>query len=269
MSELPRTGPAQGTPIESEARRLQTDYYTRTAFNYDAGHMGEVDEHTIALGWLAALIRRCGISSVLHVGSGTGRVLTYLKQLPGLELRGVEPVAALRDAGHAKGLTPDELTVGDALALDFQANTYDLVCAFGVLRHIKDHHRAVAEMCRVARRAVFISDANNFGQGSLTNRIVKQVLHAMGLWRAFDFARTAGKGYHYSEGDGVFYSYILIDDLPVIRTKFGAMYWMSTRPSGTNLFRSAPSLALFATASDSDHKNAELGCTQDKPLLDG
>jgi ubiquinone/menaquinone biosynthesis C-methylase UbiE len=257
MNEIPHhTGPMPAATTESEPRRLQNCYYTRSAAVYDAAHVGEADEHAIALGWLTALIQQCRISSVLDVGSGTGRALHYLKQVPGLEARGIEPVAAMRDVGHANGLTLEELTGGDALALNFEDNTFDLVCAFGVLHHIKEHHRAVAEMCRVARRAVFISDANNFGQGSLKNRIVKQILRAAGLWRAFDLARTGGKGYHYSEGDGVFYSYSVLDDVPVIRPKFAAMYWMSTRPSGTNLFRSAPTLALFATASEPVHNNA-------------
>lgn len=230
-----------------DARQLQSGYYARTAADYDAMHVAEADEHAIALGWLAAMIEQRGYASVLDVGSGTGRVLRHLKRVPGLDLRGIEPVAGLRAVGHGNGLSPQQLTDGDALALAFPDNSVDLVCAFGVLHHIADHRRAVSEMCRVAKRAVFISDANNFGQGSLRNRAVKQALRAVGLWRAVDYVRTGFKGYHYSEGDGVFYSYSMFDDLPVIKAKFPDQYWMSTRPSGPDFFRSAQTIALLAT----------------------
>jgi hypothetical protein len=40
----------------------------------------------------------------------------------------------------------------------------------------------------------------------------------MGLWPAFDFVRTRGRGYMVSEGDGVFYSYSVFDSLRLLRT---------------------------------------------------
>lgn len=232
---------------ERDIGRKQMEYYTRTAASYDASQVDETDEHAMALGWLAALVAQRHYSTILDVGSGTGRALRHLKRVPDLSVRGIEPVAALRDQGHAAGLTTDELTDGDALSLNFPNASIDIVCAFGVLHHIKDHRRAVAEMCRVARRGVFISDANNFGQGAPLQRFLKQTLRSLGLWRVYDKVRMGERGYHYSEGDGVFFSYSLFDDLPIIKQQFGDMYWMTTRPAGPNLFRSAQTLALFAT----------------------
>lgn len=226
---------------------LQRAYYARTASQYDAMQVDPADEHAIALGWMAALVEQRGYASVLDVGSGTGRALIYLKSRARVRVVGIEPSAELRQVGHAKGLSSDELMDGDALLLPFADDSFDLVCAYGVLHHIEAHARAVAEITRVAKRGVFISDANNFGQGSLPSRIIKQLLHAAGLWRWFDLVRTRGKGYHYSEGDGVFYSYSLLDDLPVIRRKFPETLYMSTRPSGTNLYRSAQTIAVHAS----------------------
>lgn len=227
--------------------RLQADYYARTAQEYDAMHLGEADEHAIALGFLASIVAQRGFSSVLDVGSGTGRALCYLKRAPGLAVRGVEPVAELREVAYQNGVLADELTEGSALALPFEDASFDVVCSFGVLHHIKDHRRAVAEMCRVAKRAIFISDANNFGQGSVLARALKQTIRAFGLWRAFDLLRTRGKGFHYSEGDGVYYSYTLLDDVPVLRRKFPNVIWLGTAPSGSDLYRSAGSVAIFAS----------------------
>ncbi len=233
----------------TDAVSIQRKYYTDTAVAYDGMHVSGIDEHFLALSWLSALIRLYQFSSLLDVGSGTGRCLRFLKKegLP-ITLTGVEPVLALREIGRQKGLSDTELVEGDALALPFADRTIDVVCAFGVLHHIEDHAKAVSEMCRVARRAVFISDSNNFGQGGPVARAVKQAIHAAGLWRTFDLVRTKGKGYHYSEGDGVFYSYSVFNDIPVVRRRFSDLHFMSTRPSDAHLYRTAPHLALFAQA---------------------
>jgi ubiquinone/menaquinone biosynthesis C-methylase UbiE len=227
------------------ASELQRAYYAKTASEYDGAHVCGIDEHFFALSWLSSLIRLYKFSSLLDVGAGTGRCLSFLKNenLP-LTLAGIEPVAELRAVGRQKGLT--ELIEGDALNLPFGDASFDVVCHFGVLHHIKDHKRAVSEMCRVARHSVFISDSNNFGQGGFIARTVKQAVHAAGLWNVFNFIRTKGKGYHYSDGDGVFYSYSLFNDLPVVKRRFSDLRFLSTMPSGASLYRTAPNLAVFA-----------------------
>lgn len=227
--------------------RLQADYYTRTAGAYDDLHVGEADEHAIALGLMSTLIVQRGFCSVLDVGCGTGRALHHLKRIPGVGVHGVEPVKALREIAHRNGISPLEMTEGSALDLPFEDDYFDVVCSFGVLHHIKDHRRAVSEMCRVARRAVFISDANNLGQGSRGARIAKWTIKAVGLWPVLDLIRTRGKGYHYSDGDGVFYSYTLLDDVPILRRKFPDALWLGTSPSGPDLHHSARSIAVLAS----------------------
>jgi SAM-dependent methyltransferase len=244
---------------EGEARAAQAQYYIRTGAQYDERQVDPMDEHANALGWIAALIDQRHYRSVLDVGSGTGRALLYLKGRPHLLLRGIEPSQTLRDSGYAKGLSLSELTDGDALALEFADESFDIVCAFGVLHHIGNHYRAVSEMCRVAKRAVFISDANNFGQGGALNRVTKQCLHALGLWKLFDNVRSGFKGYHFSQGDGIFYSYSLHSDVRKIRSKFPDVFYMSTRPSGPNLYRSAQTIAIFATRRDERQQDNLIG----------
>jgi len=226
---------------------LQRKYYSETASVYDGMHVSEIDEHFTALSWLSGLISLHKFESLLDVGSGTGRCLLYLKEKGhALKLAGVEPVAALREIGIRKGLSEAELFAGDALALPFGDKTVDIVCSFSILHHIEDHRRAVGEMCRVARRAVFISDVNNFAEGGRLTRVIKRIIRAAGLWPAFNFVRTKGKGYRYSEGDGVSYSYSLFDDVPIIRKHFSDIRFMGTGPSGADLFKTASHVALFA-----------------------
>lgn len=244
---------AGGSANHHEA--LQREYYRRTAAHYDELQLDTAIEHRRALAWLEQVVAESGAVSLLDIGSGTGRVPAHFMdpaRPARIKVVGIEPSADLRAIGHAKGIAADRLIDGDATRLDLPDNSFDIVCAFGVLHHIGDHAAAVREMTRVAAKGVFISDANNFGQGSPGSRLLKQALRAVRLWRLFDWLRTGGKGYHFSEGDGLFYSYSLFDDEPIVRAKFPHVRFMTTRPGGANLSRAAGSVALFAAIEEPD-----------------
>jgi ubiquinone/menaquinone biosynthesis C-methylase UbiE len=226
---------------------LQRQYYAETAAKYDAMQISDQDEHQFALAVLSAMIEYHGIKSVLDVGSGTGRALRYLKSRhPGVRFVGIEPVEALRKVGHAAGLSSDDLRDGDVNALQAADGEFDLVCEFAVLHHVPKPSQAVAEMLRVARKAIFISDANNFGQGGPLSRYLKQAINALGLWRAFDWLRTGGKGYHVSAGDGLFYSYSVYNNFRQIRKACRYVYQANTTDAGQDLYRSSPSVSILA-----------------------
>jgi SAM-dependent methyltransferase len=229
-----------------EQIRLQRKYYAETAQDYDAMQLGPQDEHQFALSVLSAMIEYHGIRSVMDVGSGTGRALRYLKaRHPHVRFVGIEPVEALREVGHAAGLSSEELTDGDVNALAFADGEFDLVCAFAVMHHVPQPARAVAEMLRVARKAIFISDANNFGQGGKLTRYLKQAIDALGLWRAFDWLRTRGRGYHVSAGDGLFYSYSVYNNYGQVRAACRTVHQFNTVDAGISLVGSAPHVVLF------------------------
>ena len=80
-----------------------------------------------------------------------------------------------------------------------------------MLHHVAEPRAVVAEMMRVARKAVILSDSNRFGQGPMLLRFVKLALWKTGLWGAFNYLRTHGKGYTITEGDGLSYSYSVYD----------------------------------------------------------
>ena len=106
---------------------LQRSYYAATAQTYENAHVHEDDEHFFALAWLAGLMQHYRVGSVLDVGSGTGRALTYLKQrFPESKLIGIEPSTELRAVGHQAGLTAEQLTTGDATKLDFADESFDM-----------------------------------------------------------------------------------------------------------------------------------------------
>ena len=195
--------------MQSEVR-LQRDYYARTAGSYDTMHVptDETDTHFFALNMLASFSNFYRVQTILDLGSGTGRTPIWIKSnMKDVEVVGVEPVRQMREQGWKKGLATTELVDGDTTSLNYADNSFDAVCAFSVLHHIRNPTLAVAEMLRVSKKMVFISDGNNFGQGSAISRLIKQTVHAMGLWPLLNLIKTRGKGYSITEGDGLAYSY--------------------------------------------------------------
>lgn len=224
---------------------IQQNYYAQTAGKYDEMHVNKKDEHFFALSFMLAAIDYLGIHSILDVGSGTGRAVRYIKEKrPEIQIVGVEPVRELREIGYSQGLSENELTEGDTTKLKFSDGQFDLVCAFGVLHHIKSPEDAVAEMLRVAQKAIFISDANNFGQGRPLARTTKQALNALGLWRIVNLIKTRGKGYTISEGDGLAYSYSVFNNYNLIKAQC-SIHMFNTKDGGGNFFRTAGHVALL------------------------
>lgn len=200
------------------ATKIQREYYTETAAAYDCMHAQESADDPAVRKLILSILRMIGAQSVLDVGSATGRGLQdFAASLPGALVCGVEPVAALVQQGVAAGSTRTvALLQASGEALPFGDASFDAVSEFSVLHHARNPSAVVGEMLRVARKAVIIADSNRFGQGSLPAKLFKLFLYKIGLWRAFDFVRTRGKGYQISEGDGLFYSYSVYDSYELV-----------------------------------------------------
>ncbi|MBI4470313.1 MAG: class I SAM-dependent methyltransferase [Acidobacteria bacterium] len=225
---------------------LQRAYYASTVAQYEALHFGQDPEHDFALAWLSGVVSFLQAEELLDVGAGTGRVLHYMKRThPGLRVVGIEPIAELRRVGYGNGLTEQELIAGDGGQVPYADGAFDIVCAFAVLHHVRHPECVVSEMLRVAKKAVFISDSNNFGQGSWLVRSVKQMLRVLHLWKLADRIKTHGRGYSISKEDGLSYSYSVFDSLPLVRSSCRSVHFMNTRDSGPSLFRTAGYAALL------------------------
>ena len=154
-----------------------------TAQKYDEMHVAEFGEQDFALQFMISVLEHLGVRSILDIGCGTGRALIkFREKIPNVSTVGIEPSPELRSIGHAKGLLDTQLIDGDGMNLAFTNGSFDLVCEFGALHHIPEPSRAVSEMLRVARKAIFISDSNNFGQRGCVSRLIKQTIDAVGLW---------------------------------------------------------------------------------------
>tara|TARA_B100001248_G_C27329146_1_gene430533 strand:+ start:457 stop:831 length:375 start_codon:yes stop_codon:yes gene_type:complete len=120
-----------------------------------------------------------------------------------------------------------------------------MVCEFGSLHHIPKPQKAISEMLRVSKKYIFISDTNNFGNGTFLERSFKQIIRKMGLWKLFDFLKTKGKGYTLSKGDGLAYSYSIFDNYDQIKLNCSSVHILNTRKGGHNLYKTASHIALF------------------------
>jgi ubiquinone/menaquinone biosynthesis C-methylase UbiE len=232
--------------MDELASDIQKNYYAKTADGYDSQHLSHGDEHYLALNYLDGLVKFNDIKTLLDIGAGTGRVALFLKKRnPALKIISIEPVKELRDIGYAKGLEQSELLDGDVYSLPFQNSSFDLVCAFGVFHHLENPLAALGEMQRVSRSSIFISDSNNFGQGSSLSRSIKQTLNSFKLWNLAVLVKTKGKKYSISAGDGLAYSFSLFSLIKSLKTNY-SLYFLSTVPSKRNLYKSASHVAVFA-----------------------
>jgi ubiquinone/menaquinone biosynthesis C-methylase UbiE len=206
----------------------QRDYYAETASAYESMHVKPGDEHFIALEYLAALLHVVRAKSVLDVGTGTGRAIRFLKQrCPDLQVEGIEPVGALREQAQGPRTVVHD---GSGEDLPFRDGSFDVVMSFGLLHHVVTPAPVVAEMTRVARSGVVISDANRFGQGSIAAGLLKLAIHRVGLWPAFEYVRTSGRGFMESAGDGIFYSYSIYDSMPQLQAWADRVFVIPTMP---------------------------------------
>lgn len=196
-----------------EEKEIQQQYYEQTVSDYDSAHAEEHAAMDVAVQHIIFLAKSLKCSSLLDVGCGTGRAIrSFLAAHPNLRVHGVEPVEAMvKQAIEKNGIPDGVISVGSGNALEFPDASFDIVCEFAVLHHVKKPDAVISEMTRVAGKAIFLVDSNRFGQGSSLSRYTKLFLYKIGLWKAFDYVRTGGKGYMISDGDGLFYSYSVYD----------------------------------------------------------
>jgi ubiquinone/menaquinone biosynthesis C-methylase UbiE len=236
------------------AEQLQRDYYTRTAHLYDAAHVDANDEHGLALQFIAGFIDTLEITSILDVGCGTGRGISYiLRNKPHISVLGIEPVPALiRLAIEANAIPPSCIEEGNGEFLRFADRSIDSAFACGILHHARNPDKIVREMLRVSRKAVFLSDENRFAHGSIFARWAKLALCKAGIFRTAYRLKTLGKGYRSSEGDGVAYSYSVYDSIDEISRWADRVFVIPTDVSSASI-RSVQRSSIFHPLLSSFH----------------
>lgn len=218
--------------------QIQRETYAESADSYDRDFVHEGDPHNVALEFISALIDGYGYEGVLDVGSGTGRGVKHLlERHEGLDVHGVEPVPALIDRAESmNGVRKGVIVEGSGESLPFPDGSIDAVCELGVLHHVPDPPALVAEMTRVARRAVFLSDENRFGRGRPSARLARFGLWHTGLWPLAFRIRHRGRRYVLNPEDGgVAYSYSVYDSIDQLNEWADRVFVVPTVPTGKSL----------------------------------
>lgn len=100
-------------------------------------------------------------ANLLDIGSGRGAFLwPLLDEFPDLPVTALDLLdyrVADMQTVHAGGIEPLTALKMDVTALAFPDHSFDVVTMLEVLEHIPETRRALAEVCRVARRAVIFS----------------------------------------------------------------------------------------------------------------
>ncbi|TAE60383.1 MAG: class I SAM-dependent methyltransferase [Nostocales cyanobacterium] len=234
--------------MSQESDQILKDYYSRTANDYDKLQLHENDEHYNALKILLGIITDEEISSVLDVGTGTGRALLHINQFfPNINYRGIELIPELREIAISKGLDAEKIDLGNAAKLPYPDNSFELVTAFGMLHHVAEPQSVISEMLRVSSRGIYISDHNIYGWGSAITKTGKRLLRNFFGQRLSGLILTKFRGYYVTDYDGVFYPFSLCDYLPQIQNNANIEFIFSTKGYSTNLYKQSSHLAVFAT----------------------
>ena len=92
-----------------------------------------------------------GCKTVLDVGSGSGEVAAYLKELaPSLSMTGVDVLVREQTAIPTKSF--------DGVTLPFPNKSFDVVLLIDVIHHSQKPNELLRDCARVAKRAVIIKD---------------------------------------------------------------------------------------------------------------
>ncbi len=169
------------------------NFWNKSSPNYDTyfGHGLNYCEEKQA--WLALLKEVVGTAPVkiLDAGAGTGFLALLLAEL-GHEVTAVDLAEGMLNEGKKKAAAlhlPVDWRLGDIEALEFQANTFDVVISRHVFWTLTDHRTALLEWKRVLREGgkVIIMDArwgnNGIMQGVRRNiRNLVKVLRGKEEW---------------------------------------------------------------------------------------
>lgn len=227
---------------QREQQRV-TRYYDRTIDRYDALHgCGQDLEHMAALSaWWSYIRPHAELSSLLDIGCGTGRSLAWFaEKAPGLRLAGIDPSVAMCE--RASQRVPEaRILVGSGDALPFAEEEFDLVVATGILHHVPDPPAVIAEMFRVSKSFILISDHNDFAMGGAGIRRIRMSLRALGLLGTYSYLKQGFSRQRFSPEDGWHYPYSLLSDFSSISDRASEILVVPT------LIRGSPRTDDFMT----------------------
>jgi ArsR family transcriptional regulator len=141
------------TEVKEERSRVAADYFRRNAQRWDELRSLHVDDAEVE-NVLKGLLPTTGVSDLLDVGTGTGRMLEVFGPRVGRALGvdlSLDMLAVARVNLERSGLKNLALRKGDMYQLDFPDASFDAVTVHQVLHFADYPARAFAEAARVLR----------------------------------------------------------------------------------------------------------------------
>jgi len=209
------------------------DYYNQTVSVYDKMHGNDVEPtHTHALELAWPMLAPVDISSVLDVGCGTGLALEWFSRKDAkIALRGVDPAEGMLTVARERVPTA-EFSLAEGESLPFGDACFDLVVATGILHHVPAPSKVILELFRVAKKAVLISDHNDLAMGPNWNRRLRLGLYAVGLLRYYYLIKQRGRRARYSDEDGWFYPFSILDHWDTLSSRSERIIILPTQRRG-------------------------------------
>jgi ubiquinone/menaquinone biosynthesis C-methylase UbiE len=198
------------------------NYYAKTAHLYNSWHCDPFNNssHNFAVKELTKLVESLNAKSVLDVCCGTGRATKQMLDL-GIDAYGTDISPDLIRSGVSElGIPSNRLSIGDATELQFQDAQFDVSCILGALHHTAQPRRIIAEMLRVSKFGIVVSDEGNHLSGG-----IKSLLLSMGIFEPvyriiFKRPPRQTRRQLTSEGDGPTFVFSVEEVIPQIKKVF-------------------------------------------------
>ena len=153
---MPEEIKTNGTQFEGKEEYVR-DVFTDIASDYD--EMNDVMSMGMIKGWHKFMMKKAGDikgKKCLDVGTGTGEIAFLLAENAGPEgkITGVDLTPKMLELAEGKMNERNlpiivKFEVGNALALDYDDRSFDIVTSGYMLRNVTDVQKAVSEMYRV------------------------------------------------------------------------------------------------------------------------
>jgi ubiquinone/menaquinone biosynthesis C-methylase UbiE len=139
--------------VRLERETKANSYFARNAQDWDRLRALHISENLVEEAIVKALNDR-PISKLLDLGTGTGRMLSLLKNTY-LEAIGLDRNSAMLNVARAQlareGITHAALKQGDVYALDFVPQSFDCVLVHQVLHFLEDAQKAIEQAALVLK----------------------------------------------------------------------------------------------------------------------